>query len=283
MDTTAHPALLAIYWRSECPVLNLGDYLTEVLIKAFGYAFLGYESAVKEHRLGEFETCLFAVGSLLDSTWCGRVKMKKSVWGSGDWGDPRFTRSHWQDCAIHAVRGPLTVRRLGLPDATPTGDPALLLPLLFPLSRQSDAGVISIPHFHTRSAFSASVLASAGASRLVDIAVSRPDFLSRIQSLVDAEFVLTGSLHGAIIAQAYGRPWALCLPPGVRHDKPGKWEDWFAWLGLEPASCRDYEEGRRWWRAHGSRGTVKDLRPMMRALPFPILEPTTRRIWEASC
>ena len=275
--------MLAIYWTFDRPVLNLGDHLTEVFIEAFGYAFLSFESAAKNNRLEEFETCLFAVGSILDSAWCERVKMKKSIWGSGDWGDPRFGRTHLDDCTLHAVRGPLTVRRLGLPEATPTGDPALLLPVLFPLSRQSDTGVIFIPHFNRRTAFSASAIASAGASRLVDFGVTRAERSARIRSIVDAEFVLTGSLHGAIVAQAYGRPWALCLPDGVRQDKPGKWEDWFAYLGLEPASCRNHEEGRRWWLTHGCRGTVKDLRPMMRALPFPILDPVTRRIWEAAC
>lgn len=143
-----------------------------------------------------------------------------------------------------------------MPAATPTGDPALLLPLLFPFTRQSDAGVIPIPHFHTGSAFSPSMLASVGASRLVDIAVTRADVPGRIHSVVDAGFVLTGSLHGAIIAQAYGRPWALCAPDGVRHDKPGNWEDWFTYLGREPASCRNHGESRRWWQAHGSNGAT---------------------------
>ena len=193
--------MLAIYWTFDRPVLNLGDHLTEVFIEAFGYAFLSFESAAKNNRLEEFETCLFAVGSILDSAWCERVKMKKSIWGSGDWGDPRFGRTHLDDCTLHAVRGPLTVRRLGLPEATPTGDPALLLPVLFPLSRQSDTGVIFIPHFNRRTAFSASAIASAGASRLVDFGVTRAERSACIQSIVDAEFVLTGSLHGAIVAQ----------------------------------------------------------------------------------
>lgn len=93
MDTTAHPAFMAAYWKSDCPVLNLGDYLAEVFIEAFGHAFLCYESAAKNHRPDEFETCLFAVGPIPDSTWCGRVEMKISIWGSGDWGDPRLTRT----------------------------------------------------------------------------------------------------------------------------------------------------------------------------------------------
>lgn len=277
------PPLLAAYWRSGCSPLNLGDYLTEVLIGLFGYEFLAYEDAARDQRLAEFETCLFAVGSILDSDWCRRVKKKKSVWGSGDWGDSRWKEEHLRDCVIHGVRGPLTVQRLGLPHTTPTGDPALLLPLLVPLSPQSDAGVIYIPHFNSRAALPASTLASTGASRLIDIGITRGDFLSRLQAIVDAEFVLTGSLHGAIIAQAYGRPWALCIPPGARHDKPGKWHDWFAYLGLDPAFCRTHSEGRRWWQEKGRTGTIKDLRPMMRALPMPILNPATRATWEVAC
>ena len=172
----------------------------------------------------------------------------------------------------------MTLQKLGLPPATPMGDPALLLPELFPLFRRPGEEVIYVPHFNARNHLRLGVLAEAGASRMVDIAVTREEFWPRVQTIVDAAFVLTGSLHAAILAQAYGTPWALCLPAGATQDKPVKWQDWFAWLDLEPAICRNHGEGQRWWKASGSKARSRDLQPLLEAFPFAIHGPTAPQL-----
>lgn len=262
--------ILAAYWRSEELLLNLGDYLTEWLIREMGYEFLSYDEAQRTGRLAEFESCALMVGSILDADWFENIKMPKTIWGAGAWGDERFNAASLAGSRVLAVRGPLTQRALGLPDTIPLGDPALLLGQFLTLDDEPHDGLtIYVPHFHSRDLLPKETLSTLGADEFVDIAVTREDFEARITRIGTAGFVLTSSLHGAIIAQTFQRPWALVCPPGSRHDKPGKWDDWFAYLGLETAMCADIHEARRWWQSKGQYGMIRDVRPLLESFPHP--------------
>jgi hypothetical protein len=64
-----------------------------------------------------------------------------------------------------------------------------------------------------------------------------------IDAIVSARFVLTASLHGAIVAVAYGRPFAF-WDPGVV-DLPFKWEDFAASVGVPCRFVSTVAEGLR--------------------------------------
>lgn len=70
---------------------------------------------------------------------------------------------------------------------------------------------------------------------------------SVIRSIATAEFVLADSLHGAIIAQSFGVPWAA--HEGARGRVPTRWADWFGFIGVEPAFSADARAGMEWHRA----------------------------------
>ena len=97
-----------------------------------------------------------------------------------------------------------------------------------------------------------------------------------VARIIGARFVLTGSLHGAILAQAYGVPWAAYDDGFV--DSPPKWSDWAAYLGVEIAFTKTLTEGRAWWESQGRRGRVRSLKPLLASFPYPMDEALRARL-----
>lgn len=68
-----------------------------------------------------------------------------------------------------------------------------------------------------------------------------------IKDITGARFVLTGSLHAAIIAHAYGIPFAPFATNYV--DCSFKWSDWALSVGINYIQFFDnVNDGREWWR-----------------------------------
>jgi len=127
------------------------------------------------------------------------------------------------------VRGPLTAKVLDLPAEAAVTDGAMLLPQYLPPSDLLGprTGVVFIPHW--KSALQgewAEVCQMAGVSY-----VSPMQPLEKVMSaIVNASLVLTESMHGAILADAYRVPWIpLRTTPEVNDFK---WTDWCASVGL---------------------------------------------------
>lgn len=136
------------------------------------------------------------------------------------------------DVRYHCVRGPVTARVLGLEDAVPLTDGAILAPVAeefrFAPSQRSPSPVVVVPHFETI-AFPgwAEAVAFAG----FDLIDPRGTPETVIAALAGASLVLTESLHGAILADAYGVPWR---PFAVsRNFSMAKWTDWACSLALD--------------------------------------------------
>jgi hypothetical protein len=93
-----------------------------------------------------------------------------------------------------------------------------------------------------------------------------------VREIVSSKFVLTSTLHTAIICQAYGVPWALCLAEGDRLNFPDKWKDFFEYLGIDGQenAVRNYGQGLKWWEEVGLKAKTRDLRPLLDAFPLPI-------------
>lgn len=264
--------ILIEYWRSDALKINLGDYIIEHILNCTGVPVECYSEALNRRSFSADERCLLGVGTLIDAHWLTYIKPHKDIWGCGYAGDQRLFKTDYKEtCTFHAVRGPLTRDALGLPGDFPIGDPGLLLPHLTDFSRNPSGQVLYIPHFETRDALRRNTLELIGADDYLDICCLRTEFCARLERIANAKFILTTSLHGAIIAQAYGVPWALCCPPQARHNMPGKWEDWFAYLGLHVKFCDHLDDAVRWWERFGSKGTIRDLEPLIRSFPGPPL------------
>lgn len=283
-------------------VHNLGDGLTPYLMHGLGFTCASHNSKETVVNSGR---CLLAIGSLLTSDFLQRMEIPLDVWGSGWKG-----KDLWQPAAVdvffHSVRGPISAEGLGLPATIPLGDPALLIPYLYPRGKIFHNRSILLPHIyriHSRKA--ARCAAAAGCDeqrttlvyaarsmetvRLINLKGiltdawlwpnNREAGIYRVWSTVDriagASFVLTGSLHGAILAQAYGVPWAAYSDGYV--DAPPKWADWGAYLGVEINFVKNLREGQEWWGDLGRYGRIRSLRPLVEAFPYIGVSPITQR------
>jgi hypothetical protein len=139
----------------------------------------------------------------------------------------------------------LTRDILGLPADTPIGDPALLVPLLH-RPRPVVAHTVCVPHFHDETD-DADLLGRTGVSKVLRarVAGTLDALLEVIDVIAGAEFVLAGALHAAILACAYGRPFAFY--DSGRVDLPFKWADFSASIGVPTVFVRTLAKGRSAW------------------------------------
>lgn len=168
---------------------------------------------------------------------------------------------------LRLVRGPLSRKAVGADDSLPKGDPALLCSEMHPVERDEKGPVIYLPNFQSRQV-SARAIGEIGADLYEDIACTRERFWEVAECIGRARFVLNSALHGAIVAQAYGVPRALCVPKGARHNWTTKWRDWFASPGHDGCpKVADIREGKVWREQTGRFLKTPDLGPIRDSFP----------------
>lgn len=286
--------LRSYYWRENHLLGNLGDALVPLLLQALGYAPVALRTGGAP--VGNEQRGLLVIGSLLTETDLAALNHPVDVWGCGWKGHP-LSPARQAQLTVHAVRGPLTITGLGLPPDTPLGDPALLLPHLHPRAIRQHGSTVVVPHFHrTRLLPVVQRCGQSGCTTVVSTQVwqwqglGRPGWVaewrtllknwlhwgmtirtpwSAVAAIAGADFVLSGSLHGAILAQAYGVPWAAYDDGYI--DAPAKWQDWAAYLGIPIDFVPTLAAGQRWWQRVGRYGQNRDLAPLLAAFPYPVL------------
>ncbi|MFO7997346.1 MAG: Coenzyme F420 hydrogenase/dehydrogenase, beta subunit C-terminal domain, partial [Dehalococcoidia bacterium] len=76
--------VLIWHWREERRNINFGDYITEVLVKRFGYKTVNYCNASSLGILSNYDFCLLIIGSELHKGMVDSLKVPKLyVWGQG--------------------------------------------------------------------------------------------------------------------------------------------------------------------------------------------------------
>ncbi|MCB1356425.1 MAG: polysaccharide pyruvyl transferase family protein [Maritimibacter sp.] len=202
------------------------------------------------------------------------------VWGAGVIDDTLEMRA--RPARVTAVRGPLTrdyllARGIDCPEVY--GDPALLLPYFYkPASALPRAGgrIGIVPHYKDQGSPTFAALRQAHPELdFIDIASygTWTDFIDRI-SACDAVF--SSSLHGLIVAEAYGIRNHWVSVSGNVLGNGFKFRDFFASLGKTTAGPTEIDMGfdpkaflaSRTW----SPGRI-DLKKLLAACPFEIVEP----------
>lgn len=150
---------------------------------------------------------------------------------------------------VHCVRGPLTARLLGLPEDRALTDGAILTPLVIEAGPKSGKTLV-IPHWQSLMGCEA---AWQEACDLAGFHLCSPiqEVGKVIAEIAAADYVITESLHGAILADTYGVPWAAWACSGNFSDF--KWLDWLKSLNLKyqvhkltpPSSVVPLNLGRR--------------------------------------
>jgi hypothetical protein len=174
---------------------NVGDTLTPFILNHF-VKDVDF-SQVREAESGK----LIAVGSIMRV-----IKPGDTIWGSGVMRETdQFPQA--KDCTFLAVRGKLSrdilIRDGGKVPAV-YGDPAILLPLMYnpKIERTHKVGII--PHFvdtHLITKQFGNKLAGHSDWKIIDVFLPYEEFINEVLS---CEKVISSSLHGLIIAEAYG-------------------------------------------------------------------------------
>lgn len=178
-----------VYYWTHGQRDNVGDYLSPVIVRrAAEYFGIDLDQGVGATRR------LYAVGSIIQS-----AQGLATVWGSGLLtANSRVPKSPLD---VRAVRGPRTRARLieaGVACPNIYGDPAILLPLFYKPSPTVARDFVVVPHYTRQDSYR-----RFGNDMLSTLT---SDWQKFIDSLVSARLVISSSLHGLIIAEAYGVP-----------------------------------------------------------------------------
>ncbi|UOA28321.1 polysaccharide pyruvyl transferase family protein [Pseudosulfitobacter sp. DSM 107133] len=184
---------------------NFGDALSPWLFRQI----TGLETLQNNGEIPSY----IAIGSILN-----RVRDETVVWGTGSFG-PEPPRQINRHATYHAVRGPLTrARVLDKGGACPRvyGDPALLTPLFHrpKVPKTHEIGLVlrwSDTDWLRRSV--------GDGVRLIDLGTD--DVETVLDAMLGCQRIITSSLHGLVIADAYGIPnaWLYSDSPKGREFK----------------------------------------------------------------
>jgi pyruvyltransferase len=194
--------------------LNFGDMLAPALVTHVTGRYATWVPRGAKNKL-------LSLGSFLYN----RIRSGDVVWGTGS---DRDVAINCTNATILAVRGPRTLSLLRECDVggVAIGDPGSLMPQIYlPNRTQSKASVGLIPHFLDRDYMMHSAPLHDGAVRHIDI--RNPDWRKTIDDIVSCDVVVSSSLHGIIVAEAYGVP-AIWVQP--TQNIPGhffKFQDYF--------------------------------------------------------
>jgi hypothetical protein len=256
------------YWLRGQPIQNFGDFLTEYFlakllmaprIYAAGYRLIGsvIESNIIRSDLRDAQAGL--AGHM--AYWSCGMRENKPL-------NPELQAR----CNFFGVRGPLTRDLLGLGSYTTLGDSGFLLPLIYTprLSPRSTGLSICVPHFNDKNSDEV-LLADTETDLVVRPAVAST--LESLEQVVDdiasAGFVLTGSLHAAIMACAYDVPFAFWDNGQV--NIPFKWWDLAASLDIPAVFVGDSRQGQTVYnKVVRPKLRKPKLLPILEACPFHV-------------
>lgn len=181
------------YWKPPQGGLNFGDHLSKIIVSKI--------LADKEHSLEEETNVsrrLLTIGSILHFANDNDV-----IWGSGINGKIDLAECKFKQLDVRAVRGPFTRefllhKKINVPEIF--GDPAFLLPIIFPsrFKRESKQAYAVVPNLHD--------LKIVQANNWKHIVSPLWSWNKCVTEILKANFVIASSLHGLIIAEAYGIP-----------------------------------------------------------------------------
>lgn len=252
---------------------NFGDALSPLLVRVLsGRKVQGFWD-----RTDRSENSLLALGSVI----C-RVQEGDIVWGSGIREGEYKNLKKGLSIKVNAVRGPIT-RKLLLSKSIfcpeVYGDPSLLFPFIYRprVPKIFDVGIVR--HYFDKSTCKGPTKIN---HQIIDV---EDDPFSVINKICSSKIILSSSLHGIILAEAYGIP-ALWLRPhkilwsNSYLEPPVKYVDYFLSTSRNSYYFK-YNESLEVERAmevalNVPRPTFPDLGKLL--LSFPFLHPRIKKI-----
>jgi len=184
---------IKLYWFDH--TINFGDVINPLLVQELSGKKI-YWVSPERYKYNH----LLSIGSVLS-----RATRNSIVWGSGFISEHSVCKEKPQK--VYAVRGPLSRELLlkqGIECPKVYGDPALLLPLLYKSQNNKKYKIGLIAHYADKNHPVVKKLITNEGVHFIDVQSKNPlDFIDQINS---CDKVISSSLHGLIVADAYGIP-----------------------------------------------------------------------------
>ncbi|MBD1422505.1 polysaccharide pyruvyl transferase family protein [Sphingobacterium chuzhouense] len=273
-----------IYWKEA----NYGDALSPRLIEELSgkqvqckgismsrkerfMAFLKFDIAKIRMTILPFQKIYGGIGSIL--SWLPKGSL---VWGTG------FMNKNesFKGGKVYAVRGKLTEQKLEEQGISPTriyGDPALLLPLWLNEQKIKTIKLGLIPHWKEVDFFK-----NTYGERYHVIDFRTKDVVGVTREITSCEYILSSSLHGIIVAHAYGIP-ALWIKHGYIDTDGFKFYDYFSSVDIPIYNgFKDIDDiladDAHWYKLFNDYGELAKInnslmdiqKKLLKAAPFPI-------------
>lgn len=221
---------MRLYWWNAAP--NFGDVISQHIVSHVS----GRDVVWAEPG----EAQIFALGSIMRPvarTYKDGKAHRPWIWGTGciDSVGRRFV-NHVE---FAAVRGPETAARLGVDVAT-YGDPGILIDRVAgpPPAPSGKVGLV-LHHSQRNSDKARAVLDALPDLMPIDVT---GDAIDVVHQIAGCAHVISSSLHGLIVADAYGVPNTWLDPEGIHKSPRFKFHDYAAAIGRdlpEPIGLED--------------------------------------------
>jgi len=188
------PPLKVFWWRYEYPdKLNFGDELTPYIIERLWG---------RKCEWADIPDCeMAAVGSIIEILQWESEGQPIKVWGSGFIKPgPRYAHKNLD---FYAVRGPKSLSRIVQVRNVALGDPGLLCNRIFKASKKKTHKVGVVFHFTDENSPALDPIRDSQEYLLIN-PLNKPDEV--IRQITSCEFILSSSLHGLIMADAFNVP-----------------------------------------------------------------------------
>ena len=216
------------YWDS---VVNIGDQISKPIVEWM----LSRKGLQLDQEVNK-TIHLMSVGSIIG---CGYFDA--TVWGSGiNTPIAIYRTGRWRRIAhydVRAVRGPLSKQVLesfGYDcNNCVFGDPGVLMPFIYsPNSICKKYDISIIKHFKTVNSRE-----NAENTSFHIINVDNADYKNFIDNIVASKKIISSSLHGIILAEAYGVPAVFLNENGSMDREIIKYYDWYYSTGRRDVIC----------------------------------------------
>ena len=204
MNTEVHTKPLQLHWWKAEP--NFGDAINPLIV--------GHVSGRKVEHQGPRKADMFAIGSMLQVVKRSHKEKRDKddivVWGTGLL-NPVFGHDFLDNVELALVRGPITAALLKR-EMKRFGDPGLLINDVLPFERERQDRIGIVPHLSLMD--DPDLMAFAKSDPAYLLIDPRGDACEVCLQIASCAHVFASSLHGLIVADAYGVPNTWITPTG---------------------------------------------------------------------
>jgi len=214
---------------------NFGDDINIPLLETLTGKKVNHISQNKLRRIPR----LLCIGSIIENYCCE----KSIIWGSGCmYGNKIINAKPKKVCAVRGELSRQVLLKQGIPCPKIYGDPALLLPYIYAPHTEKKYKYGIIPHFHDYDL-----------PHVKDFRENHPEIAfirlrnyvswqEVIEQICSCENIISSSLHGLIISDAYNIPNVRVIFSDLIPGGDFKYKDYFSGIGrqyIEPLDFRN--------------------------------------------